>query len=177
MTDDVDQIIRVLALEPHPEGGHYRRIYASQLQVECHGVARPALTAIQFLLCRGERSRWHRVDADETWHWQRGGIVQLQTYDPVSQQLSSLVLGDPKSDHDPALLVVPAGQWQRAWSESAFALVACTVSPGFVWEGFALLDAAPEVERQLHALNATDAAAPVGALPPFPDVPTALTNR
>jgi len=175
MTDDADQLIRALALEPHPEGGHYRRIYASHLQVEYLGVARPALTAIQFLLRGGECSRWHRVDADESWHWQRGGVLQLQTYDPVARQLSTWTLEEV--ERGMALHVVPAGQWQRAWTGSAFALVACTVSPGFVWEGFAQLDAAPEIERQLRALNAADADTSVQVCSAHSDAPTDPPDR
>jgi predicted cupin superfamily sugar epimerase len=173
MTDAVDQLIQALALEPHPEGGHYRRVYASQVEVEHHGAPRPALTAIEFLLRRGQCSRWHRVDADEAWHWQDGGALHLQTYDPASDALVDTLLGDRSRQARDLLHVVPAGQWQRAWTSGPFALVACTVSPGFVWEGFALLDAAPDIARRLRALGADDQ-----AQEPLPKtVPAMAPNR
>ena len=57
-------MIRLLDLKPHPEGGHFRETFRDPRVT--HG--RPASTAIYFLLARGERSRWHRVDAAEVWH-------------------------------------------------------------------------------------------------------------
>ena len=70
-------LIDTLSLAPHPEGGHYRRIHAASIEVEANGRRRLAMTAIHYLLDAGERSRWHRVDADECWHWQQGGVLEL----------------------------------------------------------------------------------------------------
>jgi predicted cupin superfamily sugar epimerase len=157
MTEFADQLIDSLALAPHPEGGHYRRIHASDVVVQHRGAWRPAMTAIQFLLRYGECSRWHRVDADEAWHWQDGGALRLQTYDPATGELALVTLGE--AAHQPGMMlhVVRAELWQRAWTDAPFALVACTVAPGFVWEGFALLGAAPQVAGQLAALGAGEA--------------------
>ena len=152
MTQDIDRLIAALQLAPHPEGGYYRRIYASQLEVLHAGRLRPAMTAIHFLLRQGQHSRWHRVDADEGWHWRQGGPLQLQIFDPENDTLQTLALSAEAS----AMAVVPAGHWQRAWTEAPYALVDCTVAPGFVWEGFALLDAAPQIAERLHALGAPD---------------------
>lgn len=157
MSPDTDQLIQSLGLSPHPEGGHYRRVYASATEIEHAGQRRPALTAIQFLLRQGERSRWHRVDADEAWHWQQGGHLVLQIFDPQQGRLDEITLGAAAQAPGIAMAVVPAGHWQRAWTEDVFAVVACTVSPGFVWEGFALLDAAPDVAHELERLGAADA--------------------
>lgn len=153
MAQDIDRLIAALRLAPHPEGGYYRRIHASRVEVTCAGRVRPAMTAIQFLLRQGQCSRWHRVDADEGWHWREGGPLKLQVFDPQEDALRTLELGP----HATGLAVVPAGHWQRAWTEAAYVLVDCTVAPGFVWEGFALLDAAPEIAERLHALGAADA--------------------
>lgn len=157
MITSADQFIAAHGLAPHPEGGHFRRIHASDVVVEHRGLRRPAMTAIQFLLCHGQCSRWHRVDADEAWHWQGGGALRLQTYDPAKGELALVTLGE--AAHQPAMMlhVVRAELWQRAWTDAPFALVACTVAPGFVWEGFALLDAAPQVAGQLAALGAGEA--------------------
>ncbi len=153
MTGEADQRIHTLQLAPHPEGGHYRRVHASERVVAAPGgPLRPAMTAITFLLKQGERSRWHRVDADELWHWQAGGALCLQQFDVVDGTLRTVELG-PVSEGHVAMAVVPAGQWQRAWTSSAFAQVGCVVAPGFTWEGFALLEQAPEVGVRLQALG------------------------
>src|ERR1700722_6591995 len=69
------EIIRSLDLKPHPEGGHFREMFRDTRQVED---GRSASTAIYFLLARGERSHWHRVDAVEVWHWHAGAPLELE---------------------------------------------------------------------------------------------------
>ena len=147
------RLIADLQLVPHPEGGHYRRVYESALPVEHGGYRRPALTAIQFLLAEGEASRWHRVDADETWHWQDGGPLELQEFDADDGVLRTIRL-DSAARGGPAMHVVRAGRWQAARPLSAYTLVACTVAPGFVWDGFALLDPASAVAQALREAGA-----------------------
>lgn len=161
MDPTADELIALHGLAPHPEGGHYRRIHASQVQVDVEGQPRPAMTAIVFLLAAGERSRWHRVDADEAWHWQQGGALALQIYEPGTDRLVTLTLAAAGQGHQ-AHAIVPAGAWQRAWPLDQPALVVCTVAPGFVWEGFALLDAAPQVAARLQALGAGEPAGNAG---------------
>lgn len=140
-------------LEPHPEGGHFRRIHASSTQLLANGRTRPALTAIRYLLLRGECSRWHRVDADEAWHWQEGGPLELLQFDPTTDRLQTTVLGDSAQGFQP-MHIIPAGVWQAARPLGDYALVGCTVSPGFVWEGFELLDPGSDIAARLHALDA-----------------------
>lgn len=143
-------LIRSLDLAPHPEGGHYRRIHASARQVTDNGQTRPAMTAIRFLLSAGECSAWHRVDAEETWHWQLGDALELLIYDTCTEQVQRVIV-DAAERGEP-MHVVPAGCWQAARSLGDFTLVACTVSPGFVWEGFALLDKASPLAARLATL-------------------------
>jgi len=147
------RLIDALQLTPHPEGGHYRRVYESASSVEHGGHRRPVLTAIQFLLASGEASRWHRVDADETWHWQDGGPLELQEFDAESGALATVRL-DSAARGGPAMHVVRAGRWQAARPLAAYTLVACTVAPGFVWDGFALLDPASETAVALREAGA-----------------------
>ncbi|MGV7173573.1 cupin domain-containing protein [Xanthomonas axonopodis] len=143
-------LIRSLDLAPHPEGGHYRRIHASARQVTDNGQTRPAMTAIRFLLSAGECSEWHRVDAEETWHWQLGDALELLIYDTCTEQVQRVIV-DAAERGEP-MHVVPAGCWQAARSLGDFTLVGCTVSPGFVWEGFALLDKASPLAARLATL-------------------------
>ncbi|MBV6841968.1 cupin domain-containing protein [Xanthomonas euvesicatoria] len=143
-------LIRSLDLAPHPEGGHYRRTHASARQVTDNGQTRPAMTAIRFLLSAGECSAWHRVDAEETWHWQLGDALELLIYDTCTEQVQRVIV-DAAERGEP-MHVVPAGCWQAARSLGDFTLVGCTVSPGFVWEGFALLDKASPLAARLATL-------------------------
>jgi predicted cupin superfamily sugar epimerase len=77
-----DEIIRLLGLAPHPEGGHFRETFRD---AESDG-ARAASTAIYFLLREGEVSRWHRVDAAEVWHWYAGAPLSLSIADDAGRR-------------------------------------------------------------------------------------------
>lgn len=150
MCSESTDIIDRLQLQPHPEGGHFRRVYASAAQVQVGGRARPALTAIEYLLESGQVSQWHRIDAEECWHWQGGGALELRTYDPATARSLTTVLGSG----DQAMHVVPTGVWQSARPLDGWCLVACTVSPGFEWEGFELLQPGSEWAGILTAVPA-----------------------
>lgn len=149
---DGQRLIEALGLEPHPEGGHFRRFHASLAEVECDGRRRPAMTAIHYLLSAGQYSRWHRVDADEAWHWQQGDPLELLQFDAATARLSCIRLGPADRDAQPCC-IVPAGTWQAARPLGDFALVVCTVSPGFVWEGFEWLPDDGDVVDALRRLR------------------------
>ena len=150
MTPRARQLIADLQLAPHPEGGHFRRIYESTTTLESNGRRRPALTAIHFLLTAGETSRWHRVDADEAWHWQDGEALELRIFDPANDVLTVHMLD--RFGRGAPMHVVPAGHWQSARALGEHALVCCTVSPGFVWEGFELLRDDDPLAQRLDAM-------------------------
>jgi predicted cupin superfamily sugar epimerase len=144
------ELISSLDLSPHPEGGHYRRVYESTKQVEVNGVLRPSLTSIQFLLTEGVSSRWHRVDAVEVWDWQEGSPIELLMYDPSGGALSHVQL-DTSARGGQLVQVVPAGIWQSARSHGEYSLANCSVSPGFVWSGLEILDQASATANELRA--------------------------
>jgi len=144
------ELIETLQLAPHPEGGHYRRVYESAKQVETNGVLRPALTSIQFLLTAGVGSRWHRVDASEVWDWQEGSAIELLMYDATARSLSRAQL-DTSARGGQLLQVVPAGIWQSARTHGDYSLVNCSVSPGFVWGGLEMLDEQSPLAGELRA--------------------------
>jgi predicted cupin superfamily sugar epimerase len=124
-------VIRLLNLKPHPEGGHYRETFRDTRTLDD---GRAASTAIYFLLARGERSHWHRVDAVETWHWYAGAPLTLSIGDAshVTRLGPDLALGErPQA-------IVPAHTWQAATSLGDWTLCGCTVAPGFVFSGFEL---------------------------------------
>src|SRR5262245_17909672 len=127
----IERLVAKLELAPHPEGGFFRRIYESPITIEHAGRRRPTLTAIHYVLPQGVISQWHRVDADECWHWQDGDALELQVFDPDRARLDTIRLD--AAARGVAMHVVPAGHWQAARSLGAYTRVACTVSPGFVW--------------------------------------------
>jgi len=129
-----EEIIATLGLEPHPEGGHFRETWrAPAAEGE-----RPAGTAIYFLLARGERSHWHRVDATEIWHFHAGAPLTLRVAQGDDGRARALALGPDLAAGEHPQAVVPPHAWQSAESTGDWTLVSCTVTPGFVFEGFTL---------------------------------------
>jgi len=126
-------IIARLELKPHPEGGHYRETFRDA-QVDANG--RSLSTAIYFLLARGERSRWHRIDAVEIWHYYAGSTLILQIADNGDQR--SVRLGPDLAADEVPQAIVPARAWQAAESTGDWTLVGCTVAPGFDFAKFEL---------------------------------------
>jgi uncharacterized protein len=128
-----EDIIRLLDLRPHPEGGHYRETFRDPAIA---GSSRSASTAIYFLLKAGEFSRWHRVDAAEVWHWYAGAPLSLAIMECGSR--TDFRLGTDFAAGERPQAVVPANAWQQAVSLGAWTLVGCTVAPGFEFAGFEL---------------------------------------
>jgi predicted cupin superfamily sugar epimerase len=126
------EIIAKLDLKPHPEGGHYRETFRDTRLHE----GRAASTAILFLLARGERSQWHRIDAVEVWHFYAGTPLKLEIVDGSKEEIIRLG-ADIHADEVPQV-TVPARAWQAAESLGDWTLVGCTVAPGFDFKGFEL---------------------------------------
>jgi uncharacterized protein len=129
------EVIRLLDLKPHPEGGHFRECFRDDRTVE--GV-RAASTAIYFLLARGERSHWHRVDAAEVWHHYAGAPLVLEIAARERAPIERVRLGSDLAAGERPQAAVPAGAWQAAESLGDWTLVGATVAPGFRFEGFEL---------------------------------------
>jgi predicted cupin superfamily sugar epimerase len=126
-------VIELLGLEPHPEGGHFRETFRDARQVEGE---RAASTAIYYLLAAGERSHWHRVDAAEAWHFYAGDSLSLHV--AADGRTTHHLLGNDLAAGARPQVVVPKGAWQSAKSLGAWTLVGCTVAPGFEFFGFEL---------------------------------------
>ena len=144
-----EELIRELRLEQHPEGGRFSEVFRSPRLVRVEdaggtaGTGRSALTTIYFLLVEGEVSRWHRLDADELWHFYEGAPLELFLLDAAGLILTRTRLG-PAASGTALVHVAPAGSWLAARPLGAFALVGCTMGPGFEAAGFALLKDAPD---------------------------------
>ncbi len=135
MTDRLSarDVIQLLDLEPHPEGGHFRETFRDTRQIDGRAVS----TAIYFLLARGERSHWHRIDAVEVWHWYAGAPLVLEIR-REPRHVERLTLGCDLAAGQRPQAVVPAQAWQAAQSLGDWTLCGCTVAPGFDFKGFEL---------------------------------------
>src|SRR5437867_2220525 len=111
-------VIRLLALEPHPEGGYFRETFR-----DTAAGARAASTAIYFLLARGERSHWHRVDAAEVWHHYAGAPLALTIAARERAPIERVTLGPDLAAGERPQAVVPACAWQAAESLGDWTLV------------------------------------------------------
>jgi predicted cupin superfamily sugar epimerase len=132
-TLSADEVIALLGLAPHPEGGHFRETFRDAASVNG---TRAASTAIYFLLREGEVSRWHRVEATQAWHWYAGAPLVLAIADEAGRR--TITLGVDLAAGQRPQAVVPAHAWQQAHSLGAWTLVGCTVAPGFEFASFEL---------------------------------------
>lgn len=151
----VKQLIAELDLKPHVEGGYFREYYRAGCQYPLGAGGRSCSTAIYYLLEGGSCSAFHRLDADEIWHFYEGSPLHLH------------LLGE--NGHTPLRLgagacfsaLVPAGTWIAAepGEDSGYSLAGCTVAPGFEFEGFEiaerkdLLDKFPEQAELIERLT------------------------
>jgi predicted cupin superfamily sugar epimerase len=125
------EIIALLALERHPEGGWYRETFR-----DGNPGSRAHSSLIYFLLEAGDRSHWHRIDSAEVWHWYAGAPLELLL--AAGGPPTTLVLGNDLAAGQRPQGVVPRGTWQSAGSLGDWTLVGCTVAPGFDFAQFEL---------------------------------------
>lgn len=137
----INQLIEQFDLQPHPEGGFYKRVYESKKQVLFVDSLekRSAVTAIYYLLTGNDFSAFHKLDADEIWHYYEGNSeLFVHIIDHVGSY-NKIALGASKSTYQ---ISVPANQWFAAdlgkKTSSDYAFVGCTVSPGFKFDHFQL---------------------------------------
>ena len=132
MNKRAHELIDLLELSPHPEGGYYREMYRSETKVfsPIRKGLRSALTDIYFLLVSGQISRFHRVMHDEVWHFYEGNPLELVEMQSEGFEVSKVIMGNngnvPKYQH-----CIKGGNWQAAYSTGEYSLVGCTVAPGF----------------------------------------------
>jgi len=142
---DASSWIETLKLERHPEGGYFRETYRSPALIGscCLGTEREGprsvATSIYFLLAGDDFSALHRIRSDELWNYHAGGPLTVHVIEPDGTY-RTLALGlDVESGEQPQA-VVTAGAWFGATvgGGSNFALVGCTVAPGFDFQDFEL---------------------------------------
>jgi predicted cupin superfamily sugar epimerase len=143
MTKDANYWIEKLGLEAHPEGGYFRQTYKADLMLVKDSLppefagARAASTAIYFLLRGKEFSAFHRLRSDEVWHFYVGSTLVVHVIDEAGRY-SEILLGNDPDAGEVLQAVVKAGCWfaSRVKDGKSFALVGCTVAPGFEFEDF-----------------------------------------
>lgn len=131
-------------LMPHPEGGHFAETYRASESIPHHalpgrfGGNRAFSTGIYFLLESHNFSAFHRIQADEMWHFYAGDALEVFVIDEKTGELSIIRLGNNPDKGETFQAVVPAGAWfaSRPASGSTYALVGCTVAPGFDFADF-----------------------------------------
>ena len=145
MTKDSAYWIRKLRLEPHPEGGYYRQTYRADLVLEGlprqFSGPRAASTAIYFLLEGENFSAFHRLRSDEVWHFYLGATVTVHVIEAEGRYTQVQLGSDPEAG-GVLQAVVKAGCWFASQMKDgkSFALVGCTVAPGFDFEDFELAE-------------------------------------
>lgn len=166
LNEDVAQLVRELELLPHPEGGYYRETYRAEVVIPRttlgpgFGGDRAVCTAIYYLLRQGDFSALHRIASDEIWHFYGGGALTVHTIHEDGRHVATK-LGHRLELGEVPQHVVPAGAWfgARMEGDGDYALVGCTVAPGFDFAEFALAEreamvrAYPEHEGVIRALT------------------------
>jgi hypothetical protein len=135
-----------MGLTPHPEGGFYRQTYRADLTLPSEALPpefagpRAASTAIYFLLEGENFSAFHRLRSDELWHFYVGAAVVAHVIDVQDGNYSQIMLGSDPEAGETLQAVVKAGNWfaSQLRDKKSFALVGCTVSPGFDFDDFEL---------------------------------------
>jgi uncharacterized protein len=143
MTDPRPATAVLLDLEPHAEGGWFRRMWTGGYRVETPAGVRPAATCIHYLLTPGEQSAWHVVTSDEVWLWHGPGALELSLGGDGAAPApeTTVVLGPDLAAGQRLQWTVPAGTWQAArLAGDDEAVVSCLVSPGFSFEDWRLAE-------------------------------------
>ena len=152
--DTPDYWINHLQLQSHPEGGYFRQMYQSDETLtaktlpERYAGERTCSTSIYFLLTETGFSAFHRLQSDEVWHFYTGDPVEIYVIGETGE-MQTLLLGPDPSKGQHFQLTVPHNHWFAARVEKAegFALVGCTVAPGFHFEDFELAERDKLVEQ------------------------------
>ncbi len=139
--------IEKLSLQPHPEGGYFREMYRSQESIAAEGLpdryggSRSMGTSIYFLLTGDSFSAFHRIQSDEGWHFYEGSTVTIFTINKEGKR-EDIKLGKFPENGEHLQYVIPHDYWfaAKVVDPSGYALVGCTVNPGFEFEDFELAE-------------------------------------
>jgi predicted cupin superfamily sugar epimerase len=156
-----EQIKRLFKLEPHPiEGGSFLQTWAASGTLDLPRGTRSQGTAIYYLLEHGQFSEMHLLESDEVFHFYLGDPVEMVQLHPIGRS-EVVVLGQDLLAGQQVQVLVPAGVWQgtRLMGEGKFALLGCTVVPGFDYADYRnasydeLAAKWPDQEERIRALT------------------------
>ncbi|MCF0049659.1 cupin domain-containing protein [Dyadobacter sp. LJ53] len=159
--------IEKYALAPHPEGGYYAETYRAAENVPQQALPsrfngdRSFSTGIYFLLETHNFSAFHRIKSDEMWHFYAGEALEIFIIHEEQTEMQVIKLGDDPENGETFQAVVPAGAWfaSRPAQGSTYALVGCTVAPGFDFADFEMAERAalqmqfPEFDQIIEELT------------------------
>ena len=143
--NDANYYVTKLGMEPHPEGGFYKRTFESEertsdqeLSVEFEG-KRKLYTSIFFLLGSNDISHLHRLKSDELWYYHAGSPLTISVIDENGNYKESK-LGINLDEGETPQVLVPKNSifGSSVRDEDTFSLVGCMVSPGFDFQDFEL---------------------------------------
>lgn len=146
MHSEANQWIECLGLSPHPEGGFFSETYRSNLTIGQEQLGdgfsgpRASSTAIYYLLDDANFSAIHRISSDEMWHFYAGTPLRVEGLHPDGRRQDWILHNDPRVGRPQG--IVPAQTWfgSRLVEPNGYALVGCTVSPGFDFSDFEMAD-------------------------------------
>ena len=145
-----EQIISHFNLVKHPEGGFYRETYRSNQEMDWNGKHNIS-TCIYYLLTSETFSAFHRIRQDEIWHFYEGSTIEMHLISPQGNYKIVEIGNDFEKNQVPQF-VVPASYWFGAVAKGEFALVGCTVSPGFDFNDFEIANRT-QLQIQFPALK------------------------
>lgn len=162
---NADYFIKALDMIPHPEGGFYKEVYASEenisskeLKVDFEG-PRKLWTSIYFLLRDGEVSNFHRLKSDEMWYYHSGSPLTVYMINPQGELITEQLGLNIENGEKPQVLVPKGYIFGSAMNNKGYALVGCMVSPGFEFRDFELLkrndltEEYPHYQQLIHKLT------------------------
>ncbi len=161
-------LIEALELKKHPEGGYYKELYRSDGKIASDALgerfsgSRSFCTSIYFLLTAASFSSFHKIKQDEIWHFYEGSAIELHTISPTGEH-QTVKIGSKLEKQETFQYTVTGGHWFAAkiMEEEGYALVGCTVAPGFDFEDFTLGDRGELIKMfPLHATIITELTLP-----------------
>ena len=124
------EIISMLDLQPHPQGGHWRETFRDPQEV----AGRPVSTGGYLLLAQGDRPEWRHLDAAELWQFYEGAPLELEVADEGGKR--AVALGPDAGAGQRLQAAVPTGAWQAARTLGEWTLLSCTIGPELDFSAF-----------------------------------------
>jgi len=170
MQEIIAKIVKQLNLIPHPvEGGYFIETYRSQDMISAEALHpdyngdRSTGTCIYYLLTPDTVSAMHRLCSDEIFHFYLGDPVEQLLLRPDGSS-EVVTLGQDVLQGQLVQHIVPKNIWQGARLKEGgqFALLGCTVAPGFDFSDYVhgdrteLKQSFPQHADLIHALTPPD---------------------